>query len=117
MRWGAVMVLLAGALAASCGPEKPPPVVGQDDVTAAHLRSLDEGHSTLRYLEPTEEEARALAEEERAETAQKPGDEGWIEDHELEEEPTTQKKWEQTSIAVLKVAVTVGAMVAPYFLF
>jgi len=117
MRWGAVMVLLAGALAASCGPEKPPPVVGQDDVTAAHMRNLDEGHSTLRYLEPTEEEARALAEEERAQTEQKPGDEGWIEDHELEEEPTTQKKWEQTSLAVLKVAVTVGAMVAPYFLF
>ena len=112
------MVLLAAGLACGCGAEKPRPVVGQDDITAAHLRNLDEERSVLRNLEPTEEEARALAEEELARhSATGRARRGGSEDQELEEAPTTQKKWEQASIAVLQVAVTLGAMVAPYFLF
>jgi hypothetical protein len=117
MRVVGMLLLVAAALAWGCAAEKPRPVVGADDITAAHLRNLDEDRSPLRYLEPTEEEARALAEEEVARGSMPAGDEGWAEDQDLEEAPTTQEKWGQASIAVLQVAVTVGAMVAPYFLF
>ena len=117
MRLVGVMVLLAAGLACGCGAEKPRPVVGQDDITAAHLRNLEEDRSVLRHLEPTQEEAHALAEEELARASAPAGEEGWTEDQDLQEVPTTQEKWEQASIAVLQVAVTVGAMVAPYFLF
>jgi hypothetical protein len=121
MRLSVGMLLLAVGLAVGCGAEKQRPVVGEDEITAAHLRSLREDDSVLRHLEPTEEEARALAEEAAARGegagAHAAGEEGWAEDRDLEEEPTTQEKWEQASIAVLQVAVTVGAMVAPYFLF
>jgi hypothetical protein len=117
MRLVGVMVLLAAGFACGCGAEKQRPVVGQDDITAAHLRNLEEDRSPLRILEPNEEERRALAEEELARTSTPAGAEGWAEDHDLEEAPSTQEKWEQASIAVLQVAVTVGAMVAPYFLF
>jgi hypothetical protein len=117
MRFAGVMVLLAAGLACGCGAEKQRPVVGEGDITAAHLRNLEEDGSMLRHLEPTEEEARALAEEELTRASSLAGQEGWTEDHDLQEAPTTQEKWEQASIAVLQVAVTVGAMVAPYFLF
>ena len=117
MRLVGVLVLLAAGLACGCGAEKQRPVVGQDDITAAHLRNLGEDRSMLRHLEPTEEEAHALAEEELARASAPAGEEGWTEDQDLQEVPTTQEKWEQASIAVLQVAVTVGAMVAPYFLF
>jgi hypothetical protein len=117
MRLVEVMVLLAAGFACGCGAEKQRPVVGEDDITAAHLRNLGEDRSMLRHLEPTEEEARALAEEEGARAGAPPGEEGWTEDHDLQEAPTTRDKWEQASIAVLQVAVTLGAMVAPYFLF
>lgn len=117
MRLVGVMVLLAAGLACGCGAEKQRPVVGQDDITAAHLRNLGEDRSMLRHLEPTEEEAHALAEEELARASAPAGEEGWTEDQDLQEVPTTQEKWEQASIAVLQVAVTVGAMVAPYFFF
>jgi hypothetical protein len=122
MRLVGVIALLVAGLAVGCGAEKQQrPVIGQDDITAAHLRNLGEDRSALRNLEPTEEDRRSLAEEElaHADAAPAPGEEGWSEDHdqELEEIPTTQEKWEQASIAVLQVAVTVGAMVAPYFLF
>jgi|SRR5262245_16027220 len=116
MRLAGVMMLLAAGLACGCGAEKQRPVVGEDEITAAHLRNLDENASSLRYLEPTEEEARALAQEELARGSVPPGQEGWKEDHDLQEAPTTQDKWEQASIAVLQVAVTLGAMIAPYFL-
>src|SRR5262245_29669374 len=119
MRLVGVIALLAAGLAFGCGAEKQRPVVGQDDITAAHLRNLDEDRSALRNLDPTEEDRRSLAEEELAHTNPPPpaGEEGWSEDQDLEEVPTTQEKWEQASIAVLQVAVTVGAMVAPYLLF
>jgi hypothetical protein len=120
MRLCVGMLLLGAVLAVGCGADKQRPVVGENDITAAHLRGLREDRSVVRHLEPTEEEARALAEEELARTggaAPAPGDEGWSEDLDLEEEPTTQDKVEQASIAVLQVAVTLGAMVAPYFLF
>jgi hypothetical protein len=120
MRLVGVIALLVAGLAVGCGAEKQQrPVIGQDDITAAHLRNLGEDRSALRNLEPTEEDRRSLAEEELAHADAAPGEEGWSEDHdqELEEIPTTQEKWEQASIAVLQVAVTVGAMVAPYFLF
>lgn len=117
MRFGVLMLLLGVTLAGGCGAEKQRPVVGEDDITAAHLRSLDGEPSALRHLDPTEEEARALADEELARASVPAGEEGWSEDRDLEEVPTTQEKWEQASIAVLQVAVTLGAMVAPYFLF
>jgi hypothetical protein len=116
MRLGLAMVLLAVRLGiVGCGPEKPPPVVGEDDITAAHLRSLQDEPSLLRHLEPTEEEARELAKEEQSaasDTAAGSGDRS-----ELEEEPTTENKVAGASIALLQVAVTIGAMVAPYFFF
>jgi hypothetical protein len=120
MRLCVGMLVLGAVFAVGCGAEKQRPVVGESDITAAHLRGLQEDRSVLRHLEPTEEEARALAEEERARTGGSvpaPGEEGWSEDRDLEEAPTTQDKVEQASIAVLQVAVTLGAMVAPYFLF
>ena len=117
MRLGVVMLLVAGALAVGCGAEKQPAVVGEDDITVAHLRNLEEEASDLRYLEPTEEEARKLAEEELAQTRVRPGQEQWAENHDIEEDPSTQDKVAQASIAFLQVAVTIGAMVAPYFLF
>jgi hypothetical protein len=117
MRLVGVIALLAAGLACGCGAEQPRPVIGQDDITAAHLRNLGEDRSALRNLEPTEEDRRSLAEEELVHANAPAGEEGWSEDQDLEEVPTTQEKWEQASIAVLQVAVTVGAMVAPYFLF
>ena len=63
MRLGLAMALLVVALGVvGCGPEKPPPVVGEDEITAAHLRNLEEEPPLLRQLEPTEEERQALAE-------------------------------------------------------
>jgi hypothetical protein len=115
MRLGVVTLLVAGALVAGCGAEKQRAVVGEDDITAAHLRTLHEEESDLRYLEPTEEEARRLAEEELAQTRVRPGEEA--ESHDIEEDPSTQEKAAQASIAFLQVAVTIGAMVAPYFFF
>jgi hypothetical protein len=117
MRAVGMLMLVGVALVWGCASEQPRPVVGADDITAAHLRNLDEEGSPLRRLEPTEEEARALAEEDLARASAPAGEEGWTEDQDLEEAPTSQEKWEQASIAVLQVAVTVGAMVAPYFLF
>jgi hypothetical protein len=117
MRVGVVMLLVLAGVGLGCSAEKQRPVVGEDDITAAQLRNLHEEKSVLRNLEPTEEEARQLAEEELAQSDPPPGKESWAENHDLEEEPTTQDKVGQASIAILQVAVTIGAMVAPYFLF
>lgn len=118
MRLGVATVLLGTGLAiAGCVSEKPPPVVGEDEITAAHLRSLQPEPPILRYLEPTEEEARALAEEERAAANGNPTPEASAERSDLEEEPNTEDKVAGASIALLQVAVTIGAIVAPYFLF
>jgi hypothetical protein len=115
MRLGLAMALLVVGLGvAGCGPEKPPPVVGEDEITAAHLRNLEEEPPLLRQLEPTEEERKALAEEGLT-ASTKPGDSG--DRNEIEEEPTTEQKVTGASIGLLQVAVTIGAMVAPYFLF
>jgi hypothetical protein len=115
MRLGLAMALLVVGLGvAGCGPEKPPPVVGEDEITAAHLRNLEEEPPLLRQLEPTEEERKALAEE-GLQANTRPGDSG--DRNEIEEEPTTEQKVTGASIGLLQVAVTIGAMVAPYFLF
>jgi hypothetical protein len=116
MRLGLAMALLVVVLGiVGCAPEKPPPVVGEDDITAAHLRNLEEEPPLLRQLDPTEEERRALADEGLA-ASTKPGDESG-DRNEIEEEPTTEQKVTGASIGLLQVAVTIGAMVAPYFLF
>jgi hypothetical protein len=112
-----VTLLMGMVMVVGCATEQPRPVVGEDELTAAHLRNLQEDQSALRYLEPTEEEARALAEEELAKGNVTPGQETWAENRDLEEEPTREEKVSQASIAILQVAVTLGAMVAPYFLF
>ena len=118
MRLGLATLLLGTGLAiAGCASEKPPPVVGEDEITPAHLRSLEEGPPTLQYLEPTEEEARALAEEERAAASGNPAPEASAGRNDLEEEPTTEDKVAGASIGLLQVAITIGAIVAPYFLF
>jgi hypothetical protein len=118
MRLWVGLLLVAGGLAAGCGAEKQRPVVGEDDITAAHLRSLGEDNSVLRYLVPTDEEARALAEDAQLRGDAPPGEAGLADPHDLEEEePTTDQKVSQASIAALQVAVIIGAMVAPYFLF
>lgn len=115
MRLGLAMALLVVGLGVvGCGPEKPPPVVGEDEITAAHLRNLEEEPPLLRQLEPTEEERKALADEGLA-ASTKPGDSG--DRNEIEEEPTTEQKVTGASIGLLQVAVTIGAMVAPYFFF
>jgi len=115
MRLGLAMALLVVVLGiAACGPEKPPPVVGEDEITAAHLRNLQEDPPLLHQLEPTEEERRALAEEGLAPSTA-PGDDSGNR-NEIEEEPTTEQKVTGASIGLLQVAVTIGAMVAPYFL-
>lgn len=118
MRLGVAMLLLGVGLAiAGCASEKPPPVVGEDEITAAHLRNLEEDPSVLRHLDPTEEEARQLAEEEQPASSGAATTDGSAHKHELEEEPTTEDKVAGASIALLQVAVTIGAMVAPYFFF
>ena len=118
MRLGVAMLLLGVGLAiAGCASEKPPPVVGEDEITAAHLRNLEEDPSVLRHLDPTEEEARQLAEEEQPASSGAVTTDGSAHKHELEEEPTTEDKVAGASIALLQVAVTIGAMVAPYFFF
>ena len=115
MRLGLAMALLVVVLGiAGCGPEKPPPVVGEDEITAAHLRNLQEDPPLLHQLEPTEEERQALAEEGLAPSTA-PGDDSGSR-NEIEEEPTTEQKVTGASIGLLQVAVTIGAMVAPYFL-
>jgi hypothetical protein len=115
MRPLAAALALGAGLLWSCAAEKPKPALQQDDITAAHLRSLKEDGSILRYLEPTPEEARALAEEGALRGSVEPID-SVATDHEIEG-PTQREKAEQAGIAALAVAVTVGAMVAPYFLF
>ena len=116
MRLGLAMALLAVGLGiVGCGPEKPPPVVGEDDITAAHLRSLQEEPSLLRHLDPTEEEKKALADEEL--TASNDPADASRDRSEIEEEPTTEDKVTGASIGLLQVAITIGAIVAPYFLF
>ena len=115
-----VGVLVATLLAGGCASEKPPPVVGEDDITAAHLRSLSLESPFLRYLEPDEQEARAIAEEQEAEAARDPSanDGLYPEERNLrDEDDGTQDKFGQASVAVLKIAIILGAMAAPYFLF
>jgi hypothetical protein len=119
MRLLAVALALGAGLVWSCAAEKPKPAVQQDEITAARLRSLKEDNSILRYLEPTPEEARALAEESALRgDGVAPADavDTLAADHELEE-PSQREKAEQAGISALAVAVTIGAMVAPYLLF
>jgi len=118
MRLGVATLLLGMGLAiAGCASEKPPPVVGEDEITPAHLRNLEEEPPILRYLEPTEEEARALAEEEQATASGNPAPEASVGRNDLEEEPTTEEKVTGASLGLLQIAITIGAIVAPYFLF
>jgi hypothetical protein len=118
MRLGVATLLLGAGLAiAGCASEKPPPVVGEDEITGAHLRNLEEEPPMLRYLEPTEEEARALAEEERATASGTPAPHAAVGQNDLEEEPTTEEKVTGASLGLLQVAITLGVIVAPYFFF
>jgi hypothetical protein len=113
-------VLVAALAAGGCASEKPRPVVGEDEITAAHLKALSLESPWLRYLEPDEDEARAIAEEQRAEAERDPnaGDGLYPEERTLrDEEDGTQDKFGQASVAILQVAIVLGAMVAPYFLF
>ena len=115
------VVFVAVLAAGGCGNEKPRPTVGEDEVTAAHLRALPLESPYLRYLEPDEEEARAIAEEEQREAArpQSRNEDGlYPEEQGLhEEDDGSQDKFGQASIAILQVAIVVGATVAPYFFF
>ena len=122
MRLGVATLLLGTGLAivgcvGGCASEKSPPVVGEDDITAAHLRNLEDEPPLLRYLSPTDEEARALAEEERLAASGNPVPEASTGRSDLEEEPTTEDKAIGASIGLLQIAITIGAIVAPYFLF
>ena len=122
--YSGAMRLLAAALAFgagllwSCAAEKPKPAAQQEAI-AGSLRTLKEEGSILRYLEPTPEEARALAEE-----AAVRGDgtdpanpiDSLAVDHEIDA-PTQREKAEQAGISALAVAVTVGVAIAPYFFF
>ena len=115
-------VFLVALAAGGCANDKPRPTVGEDDVTAAHLRALPLESPYLRYLEPDEEEARKLAEEEQkkeeARAAGRNEDGVYPEEQALyDEEDGSQDKFGQASIAILQVAITVGMMVAPYFFF
>ena len=115
-------VVLAALAAGGCANDKPGPTVGEDELTAAHLRALPIQSPYLRYLEPDEEEARALAEEEQkkeaARAAGRNEDGVYPEEQALyDEDDGSQDKLGQASIAILQVAITVGAMVAPYFFF
>jgi hypothetical protein len=104
-----------------CANEKPRPTVGEDELTAAHLRALPLESPYLRYLEPDEEEARAIAEEEQREAARDPSrneDGLYPEEQGLhDEDDGSQDKIGQASISILQVAIVVGAMVAPFFFF
>jgi len=116
-------VFLAALAAGGCANDKPTrPIVGEDEVTAAHLRALPLESPYLLYLEPDEEEARKLAEEEQkkeeARAAGRNEDGVYPEEQALyDEEDGSQDKFGQASIAILQVAITVGMMVAPYFFF
>jgi hypothetical protein len=116
-------VLLVALAAGGCTNDKPTrPIVGEDDVTAAHLRALPIESPYLRYLEPDEEEARKLAEEEQKQEAARAAgrneDGVYPEEQALyDEDDGSQDKFGQASIAILQVAIAVGMMVAPYFFF
>ena len=117
-----VAVFLAALVAGGCANDKPRPTVGEDELTAAHLRALPIQSPYLRYLEPDEEEARALAEEEQKKEAVRAAgrneDGAYPEEQALyDEDDGSQDKFGQASIAILQVAIVVGAMVAPYFFF
>jgi hypothetical protein len=110
MRLGLAMALLVVVLGiAGCGPEKPPPVVGEDEITAAHLRNLPEDPPLLHQLEPSEEEKQALAERPPAHRARR------FRQSERDRGAHHRAEGDGASIG-LQVAVTIGAMVAPYFL-
>jgi hypothetical protein len=116
----AALVAVLGA--GGCANDKPTrPIVGEDEVTAAHLRALPIESPYLRYLEPDEEEARANAEEEQREATRDPSrneDGLYPEEQGLhDEDDGSQDKFGQASIAILQVAIVLGAMAAPYFFF
>jgi len=116
-------VFLAALAAGGCTNDKPTrPIVGEDEVTAAHLRALPLESPYLLYLEPDEEEARKIAEEEqKREAARATGrneDGVYPEEQALyDEDDGSQDKFGQASIAILQVAIVLGAMAAPYFFF
>jgi hypothetical protein len=115
----AALVAVLGV--SGCANEKPRPTVGEDEVTAAHLRALPIESPYLLYLEPDEEDARKIAEEEQREAARESSrneDGVYPEEQALyDEDDGSQDKFGQASIAILQVAIVVGAMVAPYFFF
>ena len=115
----AALVAVLGA--SGCANEKPRPIVGEDDVTAAHLRALPIESPYLLYLEPDEEETRKIAEEEQKEAARESSrnqDGVYPEEQALyDEDDGSQDKFGQASIAILQVAIVLGAMAAPYFFF
>ena len=116
-------VLVAALAAGGCANDKPRPTVGEDEVTAAHLRALPIESPYLRYLEPDEEEARAIAEEEQKKeaAARDPSrnEDGFYPEEQAlyDEDDGSQDKFGQATISVLQLAITVGMMVAPYFFF
>ncbi len=112
MRLLAVALALGAGLVWSCAG-KPKPTVQQDEITAAHLRSLKEDKSILRYLEPTPDEARALAEERALRgDGVVPGDgvDTLAADHELEE-PSQREKAEQAGIAAPNSRPSISSIV------
>jgi hypothetical protein len=116
------VVLLAVLAAGGCANDKPRPTVGEDEVTAAHLRALPIESPYLLYLEPDEEEAPKIAEEEQREAARDPShrneDGMYPEEQALyDEDDGSQDKWGQATISILQVAIVLGAAAAPFFLF
>ena len=118
MRLLAAVLAFGAGLLWSCAAEKPKPAAQQEAI-AGNLRTLKEEGSMLRYLEPTPEEARALAEEAavRGDGADPANSiDSLAVDHEIDA-PTQREKAEQAGISALAVAVTVGVAIAPYLFF
>jgi hypothetical protein len=128
MRTTAVGMLVALAVVVAVGcTEKKTRLNTADDFSAARLGGPSP--SLLRYLSPEEKDAlekvgdRVVDEpDDMADSSLHPGDEGYGEDDGLgvednDGEETLSEKTAKASVSLLGVGITLGALVAPFFLY
>jgi hypothetical protein len=112
MRSGAALLVLVAIWLAAC--ETPQPKVAASDRAHASAEALGDGlHVPLADL-MTSDEAEAAARAGLAPPADAPGDNAPADET---GEPTKEEQREAMVTSILQVALTLGAIAAPFFLF
>jgi len=115
--WGLSVGLMAVALFVACGTERQPSAKSEDDpeISASQLSDAFEDPATAEFLAPEEKTALDRVRGEHAAPAT---------DHVAENPPPPQGRVARAlddagkvGIALLSVGATLGAFVAPFFLF